>query len=255
MKAHIFQHVPYESEGAISTWIAINQHSVEKTCFFSQWIIPDLSEVDLLIVLGGPMGVYDDLDYPWLAAEKQMLKDFIDTGKPVLGICLGSQLIADALAADVYRGDCTEVGWFDVMKIQNEDSEVFSFPDSLEVFHWHSDTFDLPKGAIHLLNSAGCENQAFQVGKQIFGLQFHLEVTQESIENLIAHSEDKVNEGKYIQPFHEILNHETSQILHNNRLLFSILDYLEENYHESECISCLKCCQGISPSSVYAKNP
>ena len=134
MKVHVFQHVPYESPGCISNWAVLHQHELEKTCPFEHLISSDLSDVDLLIVLGGPMGVHDVAEYPWLIPEKE-LRDFINTGKPVLGICLGAQLIADVLGVNVYGGDYVEIGWFDVERIQNEVLCAFAVPESFEVFH------------------------------------------------------------------------------------------------------------------------
>ncbi len=113
------------------------------------------------------MSVNDETDHPWLAKEKEFIRRAIEAGKPVLGICLGAQLIADAKGAIVVSNSTKEIGWFPVESVSSEHASVFQFPDVTEVFHWHAGTFDLPEGAAQIARSKGCENQAFPLGSNV----------------------------------------------------------------------------------------
>ncbi len=145
--------------------------------------IPGTEKFDILVLLGGPMGVYEEERYPFLKEEKELVKKSLAEGKKVLGICLGAQLIADALGGKVYKGEWgKEIGW---KPIYPQDHLEILYRDELTVFHWHGDTFELPEGAVRMASSAMYKNQAFRIGNQAVGLQFHLEVTPEGIEKWI----------------------------------------------------------------------
>jgi GMP synthase-like glutamine amidotransferase len=154
-------------------------------------------DIDGLIVMGGPMGVYDEAVYPWLADEKIFIKQIIDQNKPVLGICLGAQLIADVLGAEVRSAGNKEIGFFPI--IGNPEHE-FSKPwKTGTVFHWHGDTFGIPDGAVHLASSAATKNQAFLFKDNVLALQFHLETTEESLMSLYENAKDEIVEAPFIQ--------------------------------------------------------
>lgn len=143
----------------------------------------ETSGLDGLIVMGGPMNV-DEVDrYPFLLPEIQLIEAAIKDGKPVLGICLGAQLMAKALGADVYQHSVREVGWrpIEVTAAAAADPLFRQFPKRFNVMQWHGDTFDLPKDAVHLARSSACENQAFRWGNNAYALQFHLEATPEMV--------------------------------------------------------------------------
>jgi GMP synthase-like glutamine amidotransferase len=181
MRAHVFQHVAFEGRGSIERWLEEQRASVGHTRFYESATLPAVNDIDLLIVMGGPMSANDERTLPWLAGEKRFIRQAIDSGKAVVGICLGAQLIASALGARVYPGKEKEVGWFPVSAVPAGDARArFAFPAEALVFHWHGETFDLPAGAIHLARSLACENQAFQIGDRVVGLQFHLETTPDS---------------------------------------------------------------------------
>jgi len=135
------------------------------------------ADYDALVFMGGPMSVNDDL--PHLRREEEYIRQAISRGLPILGVCLGSQLIAHALGATVRRNGVKEIGWFDVSLAQagRGDALFAAFREREPVFHWHGETFDLPPGAELLASSDHCRNQAFRVGTNVYGLQFHLEVT------------------------------------------------------------------------------
>jgi len=227
MRAHWFQHVPFEGLGCIEPWLTAAGHEVTNTAFYLSSELPVLNEIDLLIVMGGPMSVNDEAEFPWLAAEKQFVRSAINAGKPVLGICLGAQLIANALGARVYKNQVKEIGWFPIEKVGSGKGNCFSFPPALDVFHWHGETFDLPEGAHHLARSVGCENQAFQVGENVIGLQFHLETTPESARQIVANCRDELVDGQYIQTEEEILSAGVEKYEAINGTMAAIIDYLQ----------------------------
>lgn len=201
MRLHCFQHVPFEGLGSIRSWAEASKHSIHTTRFYDGDPLPELDELDWLVIMGGPMGVSDEIQFPWLKPEKAFIRAAVDAGKVVLGICLGAQLIAGALGASVYPNPNREIGWFDVRKSTTDtDIPVLEvFPVNLTAFHWHGDTFDLPKGAVHLAESDGCRHQGFVMNRRVVGLQFHLETTPESLERLIDNCASELTQGPFIQ--------------------------------------------------------
>lgn len=210
MKIHYFQHVEFEALGSIQTWALANGHTLSATRFYADEPLPDVDHLHWLIVMGGPMNVYETTAYPWLAAEKRFIERAIEEDKVVLGICLGAQLIADVLGARVSRNRCREIGWFPIdLTPQAARSHLFNFlPRRFEVLHWHGDTFDLPHGAVHIARSDGCDHQAFIYGERVIGLQFHLECTPASVQRMIENCGNELTAGldeHYIQSCIEIM--------------------------------------------------
>jgi GMP synthase-like glutamine amidotransferase len=179
-------------------WCGVRKARTTVTGFFGNWHLPPQEDFDLLILMGGPMSVNDETEHPWLVAEKQFIRETLQAGKPILGVCLGAQLIASALGAKVYPGRQKEIGWFPVRTVDNAE-DVFPFPDRINAFHWHGETFDLPPGAVHLAESEACKHQAFQVGANVIGLQFHLETTPETADALITHCLHELTPGPFVQ--------------------------------------------------------
>jgi GMP synthase-like glutamine amidotransferase len=175
--------------------------------------------------MGGPMSVNDEADHPWLRSEKQALREAIAMDMPVLGVCLGAQLIASALGARVYRNAVKEIGWFPVQGVQGADS-AFAFPSDSTVFHWHGETFDLPHGAIHLARSEACKHQAFLFKRNVMGLQFHLEMTADSLRAIVENCRSELIAGPYVQSEPELLTISESQYLAANDLMNEVLAYL-----------------------------
>ncbi|MGE5859859.1 MAG: type 1 glutamine amidotransferase [Ignavibacteria bacterium] len=231
MKIHSLHHAPFEGLGCIKDWIDSRKFALSSTFLFESDDLPLLDEFDLLIIMGGPMGVGEEDKYPWLRKEKTFIKSAIEKGKMVLGICLGSQLVAEVLGAKVYGNKFKEIGWFPVTFTKEARNNSFFnfFPDELIVFHWHGDTYDLPPGAIHLAQTRGCKNQGFLFKDRVIGLQFHLEVTPESLNEMIDGREDELVKDTYIQTPGEILSM-IDNADRNNRLMFEILDRMEEFY-------------------------
>jgi GMP synthase-like glutamine amidotransferase len=178
MKVLAFRHAPFEGAGLIAPSLEERGISLDYADLYRPNApIPAIASYDGLIFLGGPMSVNDPL--PFLDLERQLISDAITAHQPLLGICLGSQLIAGALGADVHRNPVTEIGWFDVRFTPTAltDPLFSSLAEPESIFHWHSDTWDLPPGADLLASSDACPNQAFRAGSVIYGFQFHLEVT------------------------------------------------------------------------------
>ncbi len=226
MRAHYLQHVPFEGLGYIESWLEAKGCSVTSTKFFESTRLPSLDEFDMLIVMGGPMSANDERAFPWLVQEKGFIRNAIEAGKSVLGICLGAQLIASAMGSRVFPNPVKEIGWWPVQGIQPANKLAFRFPPSIEVFHWHGETFELPPGAIHLAKSEGCENQAFQLGRSVIGLQFHLETTPESAQELVSHCRDELLPSTYVQSEAAILAAPPEKYQAINSLMGEVLSFL-----------------------------
>ena len=228
MRIHCLQHVPFEGPAGIEQWAAGAGHSLAITSLFDGGDPPEQRDFDWLLVMGGPMGVHDEADCPWLAAEKKFLRETISAGKTIIGICLGAQLIADVLGARVFRNDEREIGWFPVeLTDQGRASEIFRlFPDRLDVFHWHGDTFDLPDGAVHLARSEGCEHQAFLYEQRVLGVQFHMESTPGSVADIVSNCGDEIVPARYVQDAGRLLSATEGDYVRIHRALFGILDQI-----------------------------
>ena len=172
------------------------------------------------------MSVNDERDFPWLVAEKSFIRDAIDSGKAVLGVCLGAQLIASALGARVYRNPVKEIGWLPITGVRCAGISTFGFPESVEVFHWHGETFDLPPGATRIAESRNCENQGFQYGDKVIGLQFHLETTQESAKAIVTNCRAELIPSDTVQSEAEILAASPGRYREINRLMEQVLSFL-----------------------------
>lgn len=225
MRVHVFQHVPFEDLGSIRGWLDDRGAEVRYTRFYAGDPVPGLDEIDMVIAMGGPMSVNDEATLPWLIPEKQAVREAIAMGIPVLGVCLGAQLIASALGARVYPNAVKEIGWFPIEGARGTES-VFSLPSESTVFHWHGETFDLPEGAIQLARSAACEHQAFQFKRHVMGLQFHLEMTPESLRALVENCRGELTRGPYVQREPEVLAIPESHYLATNELMNEVLTYL-----------------------------
>ena len=203
LRLHGIRHESFEKEGEIAVWAAQRGHALTHTDLWNGEALPALDAFDWLIVMGGPMGVYDDDTYPWLAGEKRFLRTAVDAGKRVLGGCLGAQLLSVVLGGQVTKNAHREIGWFPVTATpQAAQSRVFrSLPRAYEAFPWHGDTFSIPEGALWTARSEACAHQAFEaLGGRVVGLQFHLETNAASMAELAANCADEIIVDSYVQP-------------------------------------------------------
>jgi GMP synthase-like glutamine amidotransferase len=228
MRIHCLQHVPFEGPAGIADWAASRGHPIRSTSLHAGKALPDQSDFEWLVVMGGPMGIHDETEHPWLTAEKSFLRATIDAGKTVIGVCLGAQLIADALGARVVRNAHKEIGWFPVeLTAEGRASSLFGFlPERFGAFHWHGDTFEPPDGAVTLARSAGCANQAFLHRDRVLGLQFHLESTPESVSEIVRNCADEIIAGPYVQTGDRMLAATDEDYARIHDALFGILDRL-----------------------------
>lgn len=227
MNLHYLQHVPFEGLGSIEDWVRRRGHTLSATRLYLGASLPTVETLDLLVVMGGSMNIYEEANYPWLTAEKRFIEQAIAAGRRVLGVCLGAQLIADVLGAKVYANADKEIGWFPVetTQVASGNGLFAEFPRRIEAFHWHGDTFDIPAGAVHAARSTGCANQAFVYDERVVGLQFHLETTPASARQIIAHCADEIVEGRYIQTPQAMLA-DTRRFGAINRAMQELLDRL-----------------------------
>ena len=210
MKIHFLQHAHYESPGYLLDWAETNRHEYSITHIYKNEPLPEIEGFDLLAIMGGPMNIYEEGKYPWLVAEKVFIKKAIVSGKKVLGICLGSQLIADVLGAKVYPNKHKEIGWFPVFKNEFSCFNCTRYLDrEIPTFHWHGETFDLPAGADRLYSSEATPNQGFAFEGNVIALQFHWEVKRENIEEWLQFTRGDLTPGQFTQTVDELLKSES----------------------------------------------
>lgn len=231
MNIHYFQHVPFEGLGSIESWAIKRGHEITCSRLYLGDKRPPVDKIDWLIIMGGPMSVNDELEYPWLVEEMEFIKQAIEAGKTILGICLGAQFLAKVLGSDVYPNSHKEIGWFPVEKVAFASEENIGrvMADVVTAFHWHGETFDLPSGALQISRSEACENQAFVYNDRVIGLQFHLETTKASAEALITHCSHEIVEAEYIQTEKEMLS-DQSRFDKINTEMERLLDHLQTTH-------------------------
>jgi GMP synthase-like glutamine amidotransferase len=215
MRFHCLQHVPFETPGILSDLLREKGHSLQYIHLYRGDPLPSINDLDGLVIMGGPMSVHDEEEFPWLSAEKELIAAAIRGDKKVLGICLGAQLIASVSGGRVYPNPHKEIGFWPVqwtataMQLFPGLRELATRPAAQQIaaplFHWHGETFDLPPGAILLASTGPCLNQAFRLGPHVLGLQFHPEVTPGIIREMVTHEGHELVPAPYIQQAATIL--------------------------------------------------
>jgi GMP synthase-like glutamine amidotransferase len=228
MRFHCLQHVPFETPGVLADRLRIQGHSLQYTCLFRGDPLPSEKDFDGLIIMGGPMSIHDETEFPWLRPEKQLIATAIREEKMVLGICLGAQLIAAVCGARVYPNQHKEIGFFPVQWTEAAPPGLRDW-ETRPLFHWHGETFDLPKDTVLLASTPVCPNQAFRLGKNVLGLQFHPEVTPAIIRDMITHEGHELVPAPYIQSAASILQllphpEDSNWALDASRILDILLD-------------------------------
>lgn len=222
---HILQHEPFEGAGLFYDWARENNHKLSVTELYKNEKLPALHSFDWLIIMGGGMSVNDEDQYTWLKPEKEFIKQAIHKGKIVIGICLGSQLIANAMGEPVFKNTEKEIGWFPV-SFNSSVSNLFGEAwNNQTFFHWHGETYNLPKGCKRLATSAACKNQAFQYGETVFAFQFHPETNHQTLNQMVNTGAAELVKANYVMEPAEILAKQ-NHINETKPLIYGLLDKL-----------------------------
>lgn len=198
-KIRVLQHIECETLGTIADALSAAKVSVEYIRPFEGMSVPKaMEESDGLIVMGGPMGVYDHPRYPFLSEEMRLIEQALKEEKPILGVCLGSQLLAAVLGATVAPGQRKEIGWHPVQLSQeaHDDPLWEGIEATFTAYHWHGDIFPLPEGAVPLARSAQTAYQAFRYGRRAYGFLFHMEVTEKIIGRMVETFAEELRESR-----------------------------------------------------------
>lgn len=228
MRIRVIQHVEFERPGRIAEWAALRGHELLLTRAWAD-PFPVHDGADLLVVLGGPMGACDEAQHTWLGEEKRHIAEAISRDCPVLGVCLGAQILATIIGGSVTRNAQPEIGWFPVSRTAAADgvSLFAEWPETAMVGHWHGDMLVLPPESTPVLSSAACPNQAFVFRDRVVGVQFHLEWTDALMRDMVAKcAEDVATPGKWVMLADDLLSGEREFGEACRQLLFGLLDGL-----------------------------
>ena len=223
MHIHFIQHMPFEYPGSITDWATEKNYATSYTKIFEEANFPAPDSFDMLVIMGGVMGVYEEDEYDWMKAEKSFIKNSIAANKKVLGICLGAQFIAEALSAKVFPHTKKEIGWFEVEKVISHKLSN-NLPQTFTTFHWHGDTFTLPNNATHLFKTQACELQAFVYKDHVAGLQFHLEVKEDLLNGMTENERSELIKADYVQTENEIKNLMPKHISRQEKFMYDFLE-------------------------------
>lgn len=224
-RVHCLLHVPFEGLGSLGTWLEEQGFALTHSRLFEGDALPEADDFDWLVVMGGPMSVLDEASYPWLKPEKALIHAALDKDRGVIGICLGAQLVAQALGSEVAPGE-SEIGWLPLDATpEGKGHPLGELFDGAMALHWHGDAFTLPEGATRLAATDATPNQAFVYGHRVLGLQFHLETTFEDAERMCRESHPGGRPSDRIQPPETILA-DPDRFLTANALMREVMEYM-----------------------------
>ncbi len=229
MKIHVLHHVRMSVKHGITHYLETSSHQVGHTYLSETTNFPAVSDIDWLIIMGGPISANDEHKYPWLTAEKQFIKRVIDNGKTVFGICLGAQLIAQTLGAKVTTNKHPEFSWHPVYPSKDIQDTFLAdvFNHDLTLFHSHGETFDIPVGAKRIASSEACKNQGFIYDDRVVAIQFHPEITPELAELF----NNECRTLWHMSPYYRDVNYTEDQPLFNqsSAIIKKLLHLIESN--------------------------
>lgn len=217
----VLQHADGEGLGSMHHWFADKGFEINTIRIDRGHPLPQLDSFDWLVLMGGPMGVYEEVQYPWLATEKQWLRQAIEADKKVLGVCLGAQLIASALDAAVYPNDSVEIGWHPIYRT---DSSASWLPEQARLLSWHGDRFDLPENAKAFASSEVTPYQGFSYGNRIWALQFHIEAEAGTVETFLEAGGGDLPQGELVQNIEQLEN--TEHLAASAKIAAGLLDFM-----------------------------
>ena len=245
LRIHALYHVDFEELSYIKQWADSRGHSITVTRFYENDPLPAQDSFDWLVIMGGPMSIHDEMEFPWLADEKNFIQQSINEGKTVIGVCLGAQLIADSLGAKVAPSGVKEIGWMPIQLTKQglAHSLLTDLPkEAFTVFHWHGDGFECPNGATPIATSKAWANQGFiyqtpkhkALGTSVLGWQCHFEVTKKSMVDMVAQGQEYIQDAKIdypdsVQASDEIIALGDKYIANNNAWLSTMLDNLAKS--------------------------
>jgi len=215
--------MPFEHPASIADWAAGKKYTTTYTKVFESAKFPLLNTFDMLVIMGGVMGVYEQDKYAWMPSEKTFIKESIDAKKKVLGVCLGAQFIAEALGAKVYPHTLKEIGWLPVEKVTSH-KLTNHLPQIFTTFHWHGDTFMLPPDAVHLFKTKACAQQGFLYNNYVAGLQFHMEVKEDLLNSMTEHERAELVKSDYVQTEEELKAFMQQFIYQQKGYIYGFLD-------------------------------
>ena len=219
METYIFQHADFEGPGAILSYLESREHHVHLVKLYAGDPVPSSLDVDFAVLMGGSMSALEEDKYPYMVEEKQLCRELFAAEKPVLGICLGAQILANAFFAPIRQNPEKEIGFYPV---------TFENGFTVNAFHWHGETFDIPEYAESIAYSEACRNQGFKIGRSL-GLQFHLETTAASLNSLLEncaaeHEQALSAKAKFVQSKAQILETAKTALPELNATLTGLLD-------------------------------
>ena len=223
MRILCLQHVSFEGPAALVDWAQTRGHALRSHRLYEDGALPSIEDFDCLFIMGGPMNIYEEAEYPWLAKEKALIREAIAGGKYLIGVCLGGQLIAEALGAAVNKAAQPEIGWHSIQSVADCPAWC-KLPMDLTVMHWHRDQFEIPKGAKRIAASEGCENQGFIYAKRVLAWQCHLEASPESLAALVDACGDELTEGSANMSRERLLAEPITTYKRMQQALFGLLD-------------------------------
>lgn len=217
----VLQHADGEGLGSMHQWFAEKGFTINIIRIDRGEPLPPIDSFDWLVLMGGPMGVYEEVQYPWLAAEKEWLRKAIEADKKVLGVCLGAQLIASALDAAVYPSDTVEIGWHPIYRT---DSSASWLPEQACLLSWHGDRLELPENAKAFAANEVTPCQGFSYGDRVWALQFHIEAEAGTVDTFLEAGGGYLPQGEFVQSIEQLEN--TEHLAASAKTATGLLDFM-----------------------------